>query len=399
MKLFIFSLFMATFVFAEDFPASTSSEAEFTKGFASDKGMQDIDHKAVEADRLKFGGSLQAEWQLYTLKNAPIKDVLYSPMTLELYLDSQLKDDVRAFFKGRMVHDASIDETIPSPLTGLPQRKTTSFIDEMNLRFQTDHKIFWTIGTQKIKWGAAKFWNPTDFINLQKRDSLRQDDLRAGISMLKAHIPWGDSNLYVIGVNENANESQQTGAAARFEIPFSKGEVSLSSYSRRGQNTKIGSDISFALGEFDLYVEAAESDTGHDKNISGGLTYEIMYSDDDSVIFGFESFWQENGTDDKTTYLATTLAGNYIPFYIGKKYDMASVFLTKPLSWNDSTFILNMVQNSSDFSQYYRLNWVYTGMSDATWTTAVGGRSGSDDSEMKFLGQDLDAMIQVKVAF
>lgn len=388
-------------VSAEDFPGgpATSIEDEFEKGFSKDKGMQDEDHRIVEADRLKMGGYLQAEWMAYQLENAPVQDYITSPMTLELYLDAQMKNDVRAFFKGRLLNDSSVDESVPSPLTGGAQKQNTSYLDEMKISFNTRRKIFWTVGRQKIKWGASKFWNPTDFINMTKRDFLRQDDLRTGISMVKAHIPWRASNFYVIGVNEAASESSQNGIAGRFEIPINTSEWTLSAYSRKGQKTKLGSDISFALKDFDVYMEGAQTDIGTDKSASGGLSYEFKYNDDDTATVGLEGFWQENGASDKSSYATMLASGQFVPFHMGKSYTSASLFMMKPGSWNDSNLLFLAIMNNSDRSQYYRVTWIYTGISDLQWTVALGGRAGETGSEMKLFNQTYDAWVQMRVLF
>jgi hypothetical protein len=318
-QFFLAGLLMAGLrVSAEDFPGETATniEDEFEKGFSKDKGMQAEDHRTVEADRLKMGGYLQAEWMAYQLEKSKVQDYITSPMTLELYLDAQMKNDVRAFFKGRLLHDSAVDESVPSPLTGGAQKQNTSYLDEMKISFNTRRKIFWTVGRQKIKWGASKFWNPTDFINMTKRDFLRQEDLRSGISMVKAHIPWRASNFYLIGVNEAANESSQNGLAGRFEIPINTSEWTMSAYSRKGQKTRLGSDISFALSDFDIYLEGAQTDVATDKSASGGLSYEFKYNDDDTATLGLEGFWQENGASDKAEYAARLAAGQFVPFYM-----------------------------------------------------------------------------------
>ena len=211
-KLLSVAIIVSSISFAEEFPSGSAQvEDDFEKGFSKSKGMQDEDHRMVEADRLKIGGYLQTEYMAYQLENAAAQDFIISPMTLEMYLDAQMKNDVRAFFKGRLIHDSSVNEALPSPLTGGVQKQNNSYLDEMKISFHSHRKIFWTVGRQKIKWGASKFWNPTDFLNLQKYDFLRQEDLRSGISMVKAHIPWRDANFYVLGVNEAAAESSQTG--------------------------------------------------------------------------------------------------------------------------------------------------------------------------------------------
>lgn len=389
--------------YAEDFPGGNSSsdlEAAFKKGFSDEGGMQEHDKKAIDADRLKIGGMLQSEWQVYTIENSSTrKDFTTNPMTLELYLDSQLKEDVRAFFRGRLIHDGSIDESLPSPITGLTQKQTTSSLDEMKLSLNTNNKIFWTLGRQKIKWGAAKFWNPTDFLNSQKRDFLKSEDARSGITMIKAHIPWNEANGYLIAVNDKSNETSQNGAAARIEVPFSTAEWTFSSYSRRGQATKIGTDISFALGDFDIYLEGAQSDQQLDKSASGGLSYQFKYSEDDNIALGLEGFWQENGNDNKSVYPTLVATNKFVPFFIARTYGLFTVLLQKPGSWNNSSFMLYAFFNGSDKSQFYRLSWSYSGYSDLQILAALGARSGDAGSEMKYFNQGLDAYLQMKVAF
>jgi hypothetical protein len=394
-------LYTGLAISAEDFPGaeSTTIEDEFEKGFSKDKGMRDEDHRSVEADRLKMGGYLQAEWLAYQLENSKINDFVSSPLTLEMYLDAQMKNDVRAFFKGRLVHDSSVDEAVKSPITDLPQQQNISYLDEMKISFNTQHKVFWTVGRQKIKWGASQFWNPTDFINMAKRDFLKQEDLRLGISMIKAHVPWRASNFYLVGVNEAANESSQNGVAGRIEIPINTSEWTLSSYSRKGQKTKIGSDLSFAVKDFDVYLEGAQTDVGTDQSGSGGLSYEFKYNDDDTAVVGLEGFWQENGVSEKAQYLPAVAAGKFIPFHLATSYTAASLFMNKPGTWNDSNLLLYAIVNNDDHSQYYRLTWIYTGLSDLQWTVALGGRAGDTGSEMKLFNQTYDGWVQMRVLF
>lgn len=401
MKFLIIALLLTPPLFAEDFPGSESTnlEDEFKKGFSENQGMQSSDQKTVDTDRLKIGGSLQAEYMLYTFENVARTDYISTPMTLEIYMDSQLKDDVRVFGRGRLVHDASVDELTPSPLTGLAQKQTTSSLDELKLSFQTKHKVFWTLGKQKIKWGASKFWNPTDFINIQKRDFFRAEDSRAGTSMIKAHVPLGSSNVYLIGINDKASELAQVATAARVEIPISTSELSFTSYSRKGLPNKYGSDFSFALFDFDFYIEGAKSDQINDQSISGGATYQFKYNDEDSVALSAEGFWQENGADTTASYTNLVLSGRWVPFYVAKSYALASVYLPEPGSFNDSDYNFYFIQNTIDKSCYYRASWIYKGMSDLTWTVAIGSRSGENGTEMKILNQGLDGSLQLRAVF
>lgn len=173
---------------------------------------------------------------------------------------------------------------------------------------------------------------------------------------------------------ERAASANQTGTAGRFEIPFAAGELTVSGYLRKGTPAKIGMDLSVAVFDFDIYAE-------------------------DTVILGVEGFWQDGGTDDISTYPALLAAGRWILFYVGKSYGLVSLFLPTPGSWNQSSFMFYAIQNTMDFSQYYRLAYVYTGMSDVAWTLAAGTRAGATGTETKFFNETYDTQLQMKVGF
>jgi hypothetical protein len=73
--------------------------------------------------------------------------------------------------------------------------------------------------------------------------------------------------------------------------------------------------------------------------------------------------------------------------------------MMKPGSWNDSNILFFAILNNTDRSQYYRVTWIYTGISDLQWTLALGGRAGEEGSEMKLFNQAYDAWVQMRVVF
>lgn len=384
---------------AAEFPGGGVSDEEFAKAFSSEKGVLDKDRASLDADRLKIGGSLQSEWLVYPLSSSAQKDASFNPMTLEMYMDSQLKNDLRFFFRGRMIHDPTVNEAVVSPITGQAQRQSTSSLDELRFSFHASRRVFFTLGRQKIKWGAARLWNPTDFLNLTRRDFLKTEDQRAGVALFKAHVPIGDANFYLIGINDRANETAQTGVAGRLEIPFSRGEWTVSGFSQRGQRARIGSDLSIALWDFDLFFEGAQTDYGKEKSASGGISYGFKYNDKDSITLAAETFWQEVGVTDKSTYATLIAAGQWVPFYVASSYASLSAYLASPGSWTGSTFSLSAIQNNVDSSQYYRASWIYTGMPDISWTVAMGWRAGQPDAEMRMFGLSQDYSVQAKLGF
>lgn len=395
----LLSLLVSSLSYAEEFPSGGSADSEFAKGFGKESGLGEKDNREVDLDRLKIGGSLRAEWIDYILEDQTQDDLLTNPLTLELYADAQLKNEVRAFFRGRLIHDETINEAVPSPLTAQKQQQTQSSLDELKLSFNSSHRVFWTLGRQKIKWGASQFWNPTDFVNQQRRDLLQAEDLRAGVGLIKAHVPIGRANFYLLGIESGANQSNDVGEAARIEIPFSFGEWTASQYTRKGESARVGTDFSIAVWDFDIYAEGAQTDKGKDSSLSGGVNYAFKYTDDDSLTLGVEAFWQENGTDDKSSYLTLLTQNKFVPFYVGKSYAMASISLPKPGSWNQSSFSVYGIRNNSDSSSYLRSLWVYTGITDLQLMINLGGRYGEKDAEMRFFHQLADIWLQLKVVF
>ena len=395
--------------YAEDFPGGEAATningktpptaAEFSKGFDSNKGILSAEKDALDLDKLKIGGQFMYELYHYRFSGLPIEDWTKNPQTLSIYLDSHLKRDTRFFFKGHMVYDPAIDESIINPLTGAALKRSESQIEELKLQFHINHKVFITAGTQKIKWGTGHFWNPTDFLNSEARDFFKSEDQRAGLALLKFHVPVGSHNFYLIENFEKTNTNRSIGIGARAEIVFDKAEVSLTRYQRKGISSLSGADLSIGIGDFDLVAEAAGSDDEIKKSASGGISYEWVYSEVDSAIFYLEGFWNKQGAKDKSDYPALLLSGHWQPFQIAESYQLISLLLIKPGSWNQSTVQLFAVRNQIDASQYYRTSYSWSGIEDVNLMVSFGFRSGEDGTEMKMGGLFSDATVGATVNF
>lgn len=375
---------------------TSSQQEDFKKAFGSEGGITEHDNNTLNQDRLKLSGSLSGEWQLLRIKE---QDEVRNPWTLQINMDSHLKNDIRGFISGSVSFDTTIDESVQSLSSTNTQKSYQSKFNEMKLLFHIQKKIFWTLGVQKIKYGASHFWNPSDFLNQEKRDFLKSTDERSGINLVKAHAPIEKNNFYAIANFEKAYQSKKIGMAARAEIPFKYGEWSFTSYSREGQNTLLGSDISFGLGDIDAYAEAAQTDQGQGKNISGGLSYTLKYSEKRLVSMGAELFWQDDGTENKNTYPALMLAQKWVPFNIGKSYSLIYLSLPNPNFWQDSSWQMLWIKNNSDQSSYLRTGVTWIAQQDLSWTFNLSLRSGEDDSEMHFAGQEFDCQTSVEIVF
>jgi hypothetical protein len=242
---------------ADEFPFSGSAESEFKKGFDKDAGISDTEKTGTEQDRLKLGGTLLSEFWYFDFSGMAYGNSLVQPNSLWGYGDANLRNDVRAFVKARLIFDPTANPALISPLTGNPEQKTQSVLEELKLMFDAGRKAFFTIGKQKIKWGSARFWNPTDFVNTVRRPLLRPEDEREGVTLIKTHVPVRSSNFYLIQILDDASKIEDVGLAARAEVASRSGEFALSAAGKKGRRPSIGADASFGLWDLDVYSEVS----------------------------------------------------------------------------------------------------------------------------------------------
>ena len=236
----------------------------------------------------------------------------------------------------------------------------------------------------RIKWGAARFWNPTDFLNQQRRDPVAVFDERAGVPLLKLHLPIESigANLYAVGLLDGADTPKQVGGALRSEWLFATTEISLSAAARDGRGLKLGGDVSTGLWVFDLRAEAALSRGGGARRWTGaldlarlrlpkeedrdddwipqaaaGFEWGVKYSDEDTLYVTGEYFFNDAGYSDATLYPWLLANGDFEFFYAGRHYAALGLLLPAPGGWDDTTFVLSAVSNLSDESALVRLDY------------------------------------------
>ncbi len=165
-----------------------------------------VEQRLLEAhDKLAIGGTMYLRLE-YALQDAddPETHPLRSPNLLDVYLDGRPTDRLRAYTQARLAHDFTTSET------GVD-------LDQLWLKFDVERALFVTAGQQRVKWGVGRFWNPTDFLNRQRRDPLDVFDQRLGVPLLKLHLPieslgW---NLYAVGTFDDARGPRDVGGARR----------------------------------------------------------------------------------------------------------------------------------------------------------------------------------------
>ncbi len=130
----------------------------------------------------------------------------------------------------------------------------------MWLRFDVAHTVFVTAGKQHVRWGTGHFWAPTDFLHLRPRNPLDVFDARTGTTMLKLHLPvesraWNFYGYLLTESNTSTPTLGSVAAATRAELVLGPAELGLGAVGQRSQKPKFAADLSFGVGDVDVYGE------------------------------------------------------------------------------------------------------------------------------------------------
>ncbi len=335
---------------------------------------------------------------------------LQTPALIDLYLDGRPTERVRAFVGARIQQDfVTVSEFFELPLIQL---------DEAWLKFDLDRRVFLTVGKQRIKWGAARFWNPTDFLNRERLDPLSVVDLRLGVPLIKVHVPFerAGGNLYAVALLDGAAEPQQIGGAGRVEWVIGPSEVSATVVGRKDAPLRIGADVSAGVGPLEVRLEGAvthgeespewvgtwqpEPDGAVPATLPGAtdrsdewipqavgsVEWGIPYGDDDTLYVTGEYFYNGAGYDDAELVPWLVGSGSFEPLYTGRHYAGLNVALLAPGDWDDHSFLISGLANLSDRSGLVRLDHQVTALTRLRISTYIGAAVGEAGGEFRLDG-------------
>jgi hypothetical protein len=376
----------------------------------------------AKEDPLKIGGTLYLRTVTDVQQNDQFENVTFSvPSLMDAYFDARPNDRVRGMLLARLNYDPVYDPNDPEfPFLALPPRPNPSVaLDQLWIRFDIARTVFVTAGKQHVKWGASRFWNPTDFLSPSFKDPLAVFDVRLGANMLKLHIPWEAKgwNFYAIGLLDNAgpaNKLGELGGALRAEIVLGGAELGADAVYVRGSRPRYGLDLSTALGPIDLYGEVAFRDgadfrqwrlidgtinvnkrieesfeafnlRGLITQVSGGVTFTFNYTENNALTLGAEYFHNPAGLDDPTFYPWLLSQGEFNAFYVGRHYAaIYAMAMGLPGGFDDITLILSNLGNLSDKSFTSRLDAIFRVLSYLSVETCVSTNYGTTGGSFRF---------------
>jgi hypothetical protein len=356
------------------------------------------------ADTTDFGGTLFLRMNAAWRENFGLTDVQPSaPSLVDIYADARPNSRVRGFAQVRLNYDFTV---LPGEtgFTGQPLQSLTLNLDQAWVKFDLARIAYVTAGRQRIRWGTGRFWNPTDFINQDIRNSVDFFDQRLGVNLVKVHFPlealgW---NLYLIGVFDGLDVLSDTGIAARAEFIVFDAEIALSTLVKDDAPLRFGADASLGLWIFDFRFEGTVqrgldrpryvgpfnlttgqrpvvADTDDDWFLRAVIGTEVAfnYTDNDAITFGAEYFYNQAGYDSATIYPFLLLNGAFTPLYLGKHYVGAYAFAPNPFFLENTTFTFSTLANVSDFSALSRIDVAYRLMNALTLNAFAGVHYGS----------------------
>ncbi len=363
---------------ANDFPPSDDfAPTESAEISAADKDKS-------ERNLTEVGGRLRLEATTLFAENQKFENATTKQGSgAEIYLDAKGDNGGRAFLRARLVQEA--------------QAATPSFfVDEAKVQLQPAQSVFLTAGRQKVKFGTAKFFNPTDFLNQDLRDIFALDDRRPGVDAVKVHIPGEGYNVYGIALSPLAQKIGNTGGYWRSEFAFSGGEISLSGLEVKGKHTRLGADASLAVGDVDVFTEVAWNGK---TRVSSGVTYDIAVTDTDTLSLVAEHHFNENGLTQKSDYLAALQAQSHRPLELAKHYAAASIYLAKPKALPKTTLLTSVVSNLSDSSYLVVPQLFYELTKDVQATLSAQIPQGPTGSEFKLARTRAQTTLAIEAVF
>lgn len=407
----------------------------------------------IKEDQLKIGGKFYTRaYTAISAEQAFEKSRFSVPMLVDVYLDARPIDRLRAQVLGRLQYDPFLSTnngiSVPGTTTQAPANPAVG-LDQAWLAFDIAHHVFITAGRQHVKWGTARFFNPTDFLAAQFRDPLAQFDTRLGVTMLKVSIPWEAQgwNFYAVALFEPTQQPAvglgtgssganpaiavsapagapsttlaDIGGAARIEVAFKNTQIGIDGLLQRNRKARAGLDITTALGPVDFYAECAVragSDLPMFRKIAGvdvnprsalslafgyerydpkvtvgavgGLSYDQPLPNNKLLSFGAEYFLNWPGYNNPEVYPVLIFNSAFQPFYNGTHYAAFNAAFIDNVS--HVTLVQSNIGNFSDLSFISRLDLLVTLWSYLQLEAFVGVHYGRRGGEFRF-ALDIDS--------
>ncbi len=375
----------------------------------------------------------------------------------DFYLDLRLRKNFRVFLSPTILvypQGISRSETFKEITFDPTQFKITSTehnyivtdnfmtnVREFFFDFNIKKKVFFRLGKQVANVGVCFFWNPTNLIDIEKKDFFDISHPRDGTDMLKTtwHVnSW--YNLYAFVNFGGESDPLEFTYTLRHEFLINDTEMGLLLWSKKDLPLVWGWDISTRLLGIDIYGEATISKGDYQQKLKidylgtyittpDGTKIEAfkpeVYRERDQWIFRgsidlsrsfdwelpdrilttLELFYNGGGyTEDESLFSNPLVAryflmsGLYQPNYYGTFY--LGFFGTVNSIWGDNlSLMLNNITNLTDRTGMASLIFKYNPVYNMYLNFYITGFYGPPDGEYTWQGNALMLSLYTTVSF
>ncbi|HBL35672.1 MAG TPA: hypothetical protein DDZ55_02560 [Firmicutes bacterium] len=290
----------------------------------------------------------------------------------DFFVDIRLQDGVKSFIGLGL-------DYLPA---GAESEGALGSSPTMNLRLKEffvdtnwNNQVYFRTGKQVLKWGRSYYWNPTDLINIEKKDFSDLDKAREGTYGVKAHLPFGVAqNIYLFLGMDGVAAPQDVSLAGKYEFLVGGTELAFSAWTKKGFKPVYGFDLSSRLFDLDVRGEMSlasgqrldpDSLGGYRAGeelipkVSVGFTKNFDHGEiDDRISVTGEFYYNQAGYDvnifEKQQAVSVeekqAFMGEYYEPLMTSKYYVAFFTSVNKFIRSDLTFNLNGIMNLVDNS-------------------------------------------------
>jgi hypothetical protein len=427
-------VFMAPFILAEEFDEDDffSDEDVIVE---SDEIMDESIGEEMEKESVGLTGEMGSSFIYSMTRDFFLGDqgIAENPFAVQisgdLLLDVRLMKGIKAFADMGVTYLPQ-GETVAYPVfntAGFPlgycleNLDTLICLKEFFIDVNIARAVYFRVGKQVLQWGTGYFWNPTDVINIEKRNFFDMDALREGVYGLKLHIPFGTVvNLYGFLDMGDAEVLPDIAVAGKAEFLFFNTELSLSLWAKDGYFPVFGMDVTSRLFDIDLRGEFSISygDNQHKLDIDGGdidmsdewaprcmlgfSAFFDLFDVEDRLSIEGEFYYNHNGYDecmfDDEAVRNAFLAGYYIPNSYGKYYGVLFITVNRFIV-SDLVFAINVLGNFNDLSFLVSTGLVWNPVHNFTAVWTIHTALGEENREYTFSGNAVVLELSLGIRF
>jgi hypothetical protein len=300
--------------------------------------------------------------------------------------------------------------------------------------------VYVRVGKQVLQWGRCFLWNPTDFVNVEKKTFFQRMGHREGAYGVKMHIPYKTLfNFYsFIDLNE-VNYADEVAVSAKAEALVGRTEMAVSVRGKRDQEPIFGFDISTQLFEVQISGEAALRNGRDMTTLDMSNPDSIIITDMGNtwiprVSMNLMKFFPLNGVADRVMVSTEVYYNNagydtnifkggmvdyqrimrsvnldatqsfedilslYEPNSYSKYYGMLSTTISRFIL-NDMSFTCSAIGNLNQRCAMLTGGVTYTTLHDFTLSANLNGFVGKADTEYTFTDQGLALQVRMGLVF